>query len=65
MTQKQSDTEENRQSKCPIAGPKDETRNRLTAFLDEVHAQMPEVPLEECQKDIEEAIAAVRERPIE
>lgn len=30
------------------------------AFLDEMHAQMPDVPEEQAQKDIEEAIAAVR-----
>ena len=30
------------------------------AFLDEMHTQMPDVPEEQVQKDIEEAIAAVR-----
>lgn len=36
--------------------------NRLMEFLDEMHATMPDVPEEDAQKDIEEAIAAVRNR---
>ena len=34
--------------------------NRLMEFLDEMHAKMPDVPEEQVQQDIEEAIAAVR-----
>ena len=29
-------------------------------FLDEMHARMPDVPEDQAQKDIEEAIVAVR-----
>ena len=37
----------------------------LIAFLEEMHAQMPDVPEGQVQEDIEEAIAAVRDRPVE
>ncbi|MXZ19479.1 MAG: hypothetical protein F4Y84_02485 [Caldilineaceae bacterium SB0665_bin_25] len=36
------------------------TGSRLIEFLDEMHATMPDVPEEEAQRDIEEAIAAIR-----
>ncbi|MDE0197663.1 MAG: hypothetical protein OXK78_05680 [Caldilineaceae bacterium] len=36
---------------------------RLIAFLEEMHATMPDVPEEDAQKDIEEAIAAIRNQP--
>ena len=42
------------------ASAQNQAGNRLMAFLDEMHAQMPDVPEEQVQKDIEEAIAAVR-----
>ncbi len=42
------------------ASAQNDAGNRLMAFLEEMHAQMPDVPEEEVQKDIEEAIAAVR-----
>lgn len=34
--------------------------DRLIEFLEEMHATMPDVPEEDAQKDIEEAIAAIR-----
>ncbi len=37
--------------------------DRLIEFLEEMHATMPDVPEEEAQKDIEEAIAAIRNQP--
>ena len=37
--------------------------DRLIEFLEEMHATMPEVPEKEAQKDIEEAIAAIRNLP--
>jgi len=37
--------------------------NRLIEFLDEMHAKMPDVPEEDAQKAIEEAIAAIRNQP--
>lgn len=42
------------------ASAQNQAGNRLMEFLEEMHAQMPDVPEEEAQKDIEEAIAAVR-----
>jgi hypothetical protein len=36
--------------------------HKNTPFLDEVYAQMPDVSEEEIQKEIEEALAAVRGR---
>ena len=42
------------------ASAQNQAGNRLMEFLEEMHAQMPDVPKEEAQKDIEEAIAAVR-----
>ena len=37
-------------------------RAHLKAFLAKAHAQMPEVPDEEVEEDIQEAIAAVRQQ---
>lgn len=34
--------------------------DRLIELLEEMHAKMPDVPEEDAQKDIEEAIAAIR-----
>ena len=42
------------------ASAQSQAGNRLMEFLDEMHAQMPDVPEDQAQKDIEEAIAAVR-----
>ena len=44
------------------ASAQNQAWKRLMTFLDEVHAQMPDVPEEEIQKDIEEAVVAVRGR---
>ncbi len=46
----------------PAASAQDLARNRLLAFLDEMHEKMPDLPEEDVQKDIEEAIAAIRHR---
>ncbi len=35
-------------------------RRDLVAFLDDVHKQLPDVPVEEAERDILEAIQAVR-----
>ncbi len=35
-------------------------RRELVAFLDDVHKQLPDVPVEEAERDILEAIQAVR-----
>ena len=37
--------------------------DRLLKFLVELHATMPDVPEEDAQKDIEEAIVAIRNQP--
>ena len=42
---------------------RDSAGDRLIEFLDEMHAQMPDVPEEDAQKAIEEAIAAIRNQP--
>jgi len=42
------------------ASAQNQAGNRLMEFLEEMNAQMPDVPEEEAKKDIEEAIAAVR-----
>ena len=43
-----------------IASAQNQAGNRLMAFLDEMHAQMPDIPDQQVQEDIEEATAAVR-----
>ena len=40
--------------------PTHRARRELVAFLDDVHKQLPDVPVEEAERDILEAIQAVR-----
>lgn len=65
MTQELGDPKKRGRSDDPTGRVQDQTRDRLSKFLDEMHAQMPDVPEEDVQEAIEEAIAAVRDRPIE
>lgn len=65
MTQELGDRKKREGSDDPTARVQDQTRDRLSEFLDEMHAKMPDVPEEQVQEAIEEAIAAVRARPIE
>lgn len=43
-----------------VSGEEAAARSRLTQFLDKVHRSMPDVPEEEVEQDIQEAIEAVR-----
>lgn len=65
MTQELGDRKKREESDDPTARVQDQTRDCLSKFLDEMHATMPDVPEEQVQEAIEEAIAAVRARPIE
>lgn len=65
MTQELGDPKKRGRSDDPTGRVQAQTRDRLSKFLDEMHAQMPDVPEEDVQEAIEEAIAAVRDRPIE
>ena len=65
MSQERPDFEKKSESDSPADSAQHQANNRLMAFLDEMHAQMPDVPEEDVQEDIEQAIAAVRDRPIE
>ena len=58
--QVRSDEIETVEADISTASAQNQAGNRLMEFLDEMHAQMPDVPEEQVQKDIEEAIAAVR-----
>ena len=60
LTQTQRDAIEEVESDISTASAQNQAGNRLMAFLDEMYAQAPEVPEEQIQEDIEEAIAAVR-----
>ena len=60
LTQSSSNETEGVEPEISNASAQNQAGNRLMEFLDEMHAQMPEVPEEQAQKDIEEAIAAVR-----
>ena len=60
LTKEQPDAIETVGADVSIASAQNQAGNRLMEFLDEMHAQMPDVPEEQVQKDIEEAIAAVR-----
>ena len=60
LTQTQRDAIETVESDISTASAQNQAGNRLMAFLDEMHAQMPDVPEGEIREDIEEAIAAVR-----
>ena len=62
LTQTQRDASEAREAGISTASAQNQAWKRLMTFLDEMHAQMPDVPEEEIQKDIEEAMAAVRGR---
>ena len=62
LTQTQGDAIETVESDISTASAQNQAGNRLMAFLDAMHAQMPDVPEEEIQKNKEEAIAAVRGR---
>ena len=60
LTQVRSDEIESFEAEISAASAQNQAGHRLMEFLDEMHAQMPDVPEEQAQKDIEEAIAAVR-----
>ena len=60
LTQVRSDEIESVEAEISAASAQNQAGNRLMEFLDEMHAQMPDVPEEQAQKYIEEAIAAVR-----
>lgn len=63
LAQTQRDAEETAQSDVSSAGAQNQSRSRLIDFLDEIHATLPDVPEDDAQKDIEEAIAAIRNQP--
>jgi len=63
LAQTQRHAEETVQTDLSSAGVQNQSGNRLSDFLDEMHATMPDVPEEDVQKDIEEAIAAIRSQP--
>lgn len=46
-----------------MASEKARARTRLREFLTKIQAQMPDVPEDEIERDIEEAIRAVRGQP--
>lgn len=60
LTQVGSDEIESVEAQISTASAQNQAGNRLMEFLDELHAKMPDVPEEQAQKDIEEAITAVR-----
>ena len=65
MTLAQSEDKEKVEPSISTASAQNQAANRLLAFLEEMHAQLPDVPEEQVQEDIEEAIVAVRDQPIE
>ena len=65
MTQKHGGATNSGDSDIPLVDSQNQADKGLMAFLDEMHAKMPDVPEEDVQKDIEEAIAAIRNRPEE
>ena len=65
MALAQSEDKEKVEPSISTASAQNQAANRLLAFLEEMHAQLPDVPEEQVQEDIEEAIVAVRDQPIE
>ena len=63
MNQNNGKEKENGQTDLSSEDDQDSAGNALLKFLDEMHATMPDVPEEDVQKDIEEAIAAIRNQP--
>ncbi len=51
------------QEEVATRGKEERARSRLLDLLDEAHATMPDVPEEEVEQDIAEAVQAVRRRP--
>ena len=43
-----------------VEQPKDAAGKELLSFLDEVHKQLPDIPVEEAERDIMDAVQAVR-----
>ena len=60
MEQNHENEKENGQTDLSSEDEQDSAGNALIKFLEEMHATMPDVPEEDAQKDIEEAIAAIR-----
>lgn len=60
LTQVSDDEKESLGAGISTASAQNQAGNRLMEFLEEMHAQMPNVPEEQAQRDIKEAIAAVR-----
>ena len=60
LTLTQGDASGTMDADISTASAQNQAWKRLMAFLDEMHAQVPEVPEEEIREAIEEAIAAVR-----
>ena len=60
LTKEQPDAIETVGADISTASAQNQAGNRLMAFLDEMHAQMPDIPDRQAHEDIEEATAAVR-----
>ncbi len=63
LTQVRSDEVESVEAKMSTASAQNQAGNRLLEFLDEMHAKMPDIPEEDAQRAIEEAIADIRNQP--
>ena len=60
LTKEHPDAIETVGTDISTASAQNKAGNRLMAFLDEMHAQMPDIPDRQAHEDIEEATAAVR-----
>ena len=62
MSRERSEEIETDEADKSTASAQELAQNRLITFLDVMHEKMPDLPEEDVQKDIEEAIAAIRHR---